>query len=195
MIFLASFLLFFYVAFTLIVLDKIYKGNSAYLLLYIVSFLPFYTIFQIIVFNAFENIFIVNLIKYSKDFVLLSSFLIYVIGDSKSFFKREFTISFLDKLLLGFLIIVLFYIFIPLGESTFLSKLIYAKNIFLIPIAYFFGRNTNLNFENWNSILNITIGLILLAFIISSFEKIFGIHIHSILEYSKYNLIFYDIEH
>ncbi len=194
MIFLASFLLFFYVAFTLIVLDKIYKGNSAYLLLYIVSFLPFYTIFQVIVFNAFENIFIVNLIKYSKDFVLLSSFLIYVIGDSKSFFKREFTISFLDKLVLGFLIIVLFYIFIPLGESTFLSKLVYAKNIFLIPIVYFFGRNTNLNFENWNSILNITIGLILLAFIISSFEKIFGIHIHSILEYSKYNLIFYDIE-
>ena len=106
MIFLASFLLFFYVAYTLIILDKIYKGNPIYLLLYIVSFLPFYTIFQVIVFNAFENIFIVSIIKYSKDFVLLSSFILYIIGTRESFFNRSFKFSILDKLIISFLCIV-----------------------------------------------------------------------------------------
>ena len=194
MIVTGTLLLILYGLFTITVLSKVYSGKSIYLLLYIICFFPFYTVFQLIVFKSFDSVFLVNLIRFSKDFVLISSFLIYVIGDPKSFFKREFTVSFLDKLLVVFIIIVLFYILIPLGESTFLSKIIYAKNIFLIAIVYFFGRNTNLNFENWNSILNITIGLILLAFIISSFEKMFGIHLHSILEFSKYNLIFYDIE-
>ena len=39
--------------------------------------------------------------------------------------------------------LVIVYLIIPLGEANFLSKLIYAKNIFLIGILYFFGRNSD----------------------------------------------------
>jgi hypothetical protein len=194
MIFLASFLLFFYVAFTLIMLDKIYKGNPVYLLLYIVCFLPFYTIFQVIVFNAFENIFIVSLIKYSKDFVLFSSFILYLIGTRESFFNRSFKFSILDKLIISFLSIVLFYLFLPLGEATFISKLIYSKNIFLIGIVYFFGRNTGFKTYNWNKILKILIGLAVFSFLVALSEKTLGNHLHSFLGFSEYNLIVNDID-
>ncbi len=194
MIFLASFLLFFYVSFTLIMLDKIYKGNPVYLLLYIVSFLPFYTIFQVIVFNAFENIFIVSLIKYSKDFVLLSSFILYIIGTRESFFNRGFKFSILDKLIVSFLCIVLFYLFLPLGEATFISKVIYSKNIFLIGIVYFFGRNTDFKTYNWNTILKILIGLAIFSFLVALSESTLGNHLHSYLGFSEYNLIVNDID-
>ena len=194
MIFLASLLLFFYVAFTLIMLDKIYKGNPVYLLLYIVSFLPFYTIFQVIVFNAFENIFVVSLIKYSKDFVLLSSFILYIIGTRESFFNRSFKFSILDKLIVSFLCLVLVYLFLPLGEATFISKVIYSKNIFLIGIVYFFGRNTDFKTYNWNTILKILIGLAIFSFLVALSENTLGNHLHSFLGFSEYNLIVNDID-
>ena len=49
--------------------------------------------------------------------------------------------------------LVIVYLIIPLGEANFLSKLIYAKNIFLIGILYFFGRNSDFKIENWNLVL------------------------------------------
>ncbi|MFL2665780.1 MAG: hypothetical protein ACJ0NM_00110 [Flavobacteriaceae bacterium] len=175
-------------------LDKIYKGNPVYLLLYIVCFLPFYTIFQVIIFNAFENIFIISLIKYSKDFVLLSSFILYIIGTRESFFNRGFKFSILDKLIISFLCIVLFYLFLPLGEATFISKVIYSKNIFLIGIVYFFGRNTDFKTYNWNRILKILIGLAIFSFLVALSEKTLENHLHSYLGFSEYNLIVNDID-
>ena len=137
MILLASFLLFMYVPFTGLILSQIYKGNSSYILLYIICFLPFYTIFQVIVFNAFENIIIINSIKYSKDLVFYSAIILYLFGSKKFFLNRKFSFSSLDKLIFLFLILVFLYFIIPLGEANFLSKFIYAKNIFLIGILYF----------------------------------------------------------
>jgi hypothetical protein len=108
MILLASFLLFMYVPFTGLILSQIYKGNSSYILLYIICFLPFYTIFQVIVFNAFENIIIINSIKYSKDLVFYSSLILYLFGSKKFFLNRTFSFSSLDKLIFLFLILVFF---------------------------------------------------------------------------------------
>ena len=101
---LASFLLLIYVAFIGLILSQIYKGNTAYILLYIICFLPFYSIFQVIVFNAFENPILVNSIKYSKDFVFYSSFILFLFGSKRSILQRKFSFSALDKLMLMLLI-------------------------------------------------------------------------------------------
>ena len=194
MILLASFLLFMYVPFTGLILSQIYKGNSSYILLYIICFLPFYTIFQVIVFNAFENIIIINSIKYSKDLVFFSSFILYLFGSKKFFLNRTFSFSSLDKLIFLFLILVFLYLIIPLGEANFLSKFIYAKNIFLIGILYFLGRNSNFKVKNWNLVLKLLISVCLLAFLISFVENIVGVHLHSFLGYSEYNLMINDID-
>ena len=172
MIFFSFTLLTLYLFFTLTVLNKIYKGSPVYLLLYIVCFLPFYTVFQLIIFKGFNSVILIDLIRFSKDFVLITSFIIYLVGKPELFLERKFKLSFLDKLIISFLFIVIIYVFLPLGESLIISKVIYAKNILLIGIVYFFGRNTNLNYENWNSVLKIIIGLIFLSFFISSFENI-----------------------
>ena len=194
MILLASFLLLMYVSFMGLILSQIYKGNSSYVLLYIICFLPFYTIFQVIVFNAFENIIITNSIKYSKDLVFYSSFILYLFGTDKTFLNRKFSLSSLDKLMFIFLMLVFLYLLIPLGEANFLSKIIYAKNIFLIGILYFFGRNSNFKVKNWNLVLKLLISVCLLAFLISFIENLVGIHLHSFLGYSKYNLMINDID-
>ena len=167
MIVLASILILIYIIFIGLTLGEIYKGNSAYLLLYVICFLPFYTVFQIIVFNAFDNIVLINSIKYSKDFVFFSSFILFIIGTKRSFINRTFNFSVLDKLIITFLALVFFYLIIPLGEANLISKIIYAKNIFLIGILYFFGRNTDFNFKNWNIVIKLLVFLTLLSFIIA----------------------------
>ena len=177
---LASFLLLIYVAFIGLILSQIYKGNTAYILLYIICFLPFYSIFQVIVFNAFENPILVNSIKYSKDFVFYSSFILFLFGNKRPFLKKTFSFSMLDKLMLTFLMLAVLYLILPLGEANFLSKIIYAKNIFLIGILYFFGRNL--------------IGVCFFAFLISFSENLIGIHLHSFLGFSEYNLVINDID-
>ena len=194
MIILASLLILIYIIFIGLTLGEIYKGNSAYLLLYVICFLPFYTIFQITVFNAFENIVLINSIKYSKDFVFFSSFILFIIGTKRSFINRTFNFSVLDKLIITFLALVLVYLIIPLGEANLISKIIYAKNIFLIGILYFFGRNTDFNFKNWNIVIKLLVFLTLLSFIIALLESIVGIHLHSFLGYSNYNLVVNDID-
>ena len=194
MIVLGIILLVLYCLFTLTVLSKVYNGKPVYLLFYITLFLPVYSVFQLILYDAFQNSILINLLKYSKDFVLISSFVLYLTGTRQSFFNRKFKFSLLDMLILGFLSLVTLYLFIPLGEATFLSKAIYAKNICLIGIVYFFGRNTDLSFENWNKILKILIGLILLSFAIALSESIVETHLHSFLGYSKYNLEINDID-
>jgi hypothetical protein len=119
---LASFLLLIYVAFIGLILSQIYKGNTAYILLYIICFLPFYSIFQVIVFNAFENPILVNSIKYSKDFVFYSSFILFLFGSKRSILQRKFSFSALDKLILTFLMLVVLYLILPIGEAIFCLK-------------------------------------------------------------------------
>ena len=194
MIVLGIILLVLYGLFTLTVLSRVYNGKPVYLLFYIILFLPVYSVFQLVLYDAFQNSILINLVKYSKDFILISSFVLYLTGTHQSFFNRKFKFSSLDVLILGFLSLAALYLFIPLGEATFLSKAIYAKNIFLIGIVYFFGRNTNLSFENWNKILKILIGLILFSFTIALSESIVETHLHSFLDYSKYNLEINDID-
>jgi hypothetical protein len=194
MIVLASLLILIYIIFIGLTLGEIYKGNSAYLLLYVICFLPFYTVFQITVFNAFENIVLINSIKYSKDFVFFSSFILFIIGTKRSFINRTFNFSILDKLIITFLALVLAYLIIPFGEANLISKIIYAKNIFLIGILYFFGRNTDFNFKNWNIVIKLLVFLTLLSFIIALLETVAGTHLHSFLGYSNYNLVVNDID-
>ena len=138
MIIIASLLIVLYFFFTGFVLKNTYQGKPLYILLYIACFLPFYTTFQIIVFNAFDNVLLVNLIKYSKDFVFFTSFVLFILGTRKSLLDTEIKLSFLDKLIACFLLLTFIYLIISLGESAFLSKIIYSKNIFLIGFVYFF---------------------------------------------------------
>ena len=120
--------------------------------------------------------------------------MLFIFGDKNLFNKKEFSFSFLDKLISFFLFIVLVYLFLPIGEAYFISKLVYAKNIFLFGIVYFFGRNLKISLLNWNQILKILVVLIIILFFVAFLENFFGIHIHSLLNYAKYNLEINNIE-
>ena len=186
--FLGIVLLICYILFVFLIIEKIYSGNLFYIFFYLLFFLPIYTVFQLLIFKTTQNTLLIDLIKYSKDFVIYSSFIIFVIGYKKNLIDINFKITFLDKLVLLFSIISIFYCLIPLGGASFFAKAVYLKNILLIGVVYFLGRNIEINADKFQFIKKSIIMVFLLAFIVSTFEFLTGFHLHSLLDYGNYNL-------
>ena len=153
-------------------------GNFKYLFFYICLGLPFYTTLQAQVFDFFENKYLINIIRFSKDFVFFYAILIFTIGHKEIFFERKFYFSFLDKLILFFTVIIILYTIIPFGEAVFFSKLIYAKNLLIISITYLIGRNVEINHKFYNLIKKMILFLVISSFSLVLFEYIFSIHYH-----------------
>jgi hypothetical protein len=82
---------------------------------------------------------------------------------------------------------------LPIGLASFFDKLIYLKNILLIGVVYLIGRSTDISFNKFKILKKALIYIPLLAFFVSSLEYLIGTHLHTFLDYSKFNLIFYDI--
>ena len=182
-----------YTLFVYFLLERVYNGNLSFLLIYLVTFLPVYFIFQLIVFDFYENVLLVDLIKYSKDFVIFSSFFIVFFGSKKDFFLKELKTTFLDKIIILFIILSSTYAIIPFGEASFYVKLLYLKNIYLIGVVYYLGRNFSINENLFLNLKKILISILCIAFIVSSIEYFFNFHLHSLFNYAKFNLLINDI--
>ena len=173
---------------------NISRGNFEYLLYYICLALPFYATLQAQVFEIFNNELLVNLIKLSKDFIFFYALLIFTFGKNESIFNRTFTFSNLDKLFLSFVILIILYTIIPVGEADLISKIIYAKNILIIPLVYFMGRNLEFSNKVYMNLKKIFLGVIIASFVFVFFEFIFSTHFHSFINYSNYNSIVNEID-
>ena len=182
-----------YTFFVYFILERVYNGNLSFLLIYLVTFLPVYFIFQLIVFDFSENVLLVDLIKYSKDFVIFSSFFIVFFGSKKDFFSTELKTTFLDKTIILFIILSSIYAIIPIGEASFYVKLIYLKNIYLIGVVYYLGRNFFISEYLFFNLKKILILILCIAFLVSSIEYFFNFHLHSFFNYAKFNLLINDI--
>ena len=193
MIAVATIVLILYIGFIGFVLKKTFEGDAYYLLLYILFTLPFYTTFQLVIFKGFDLSFLVDLFKYSKDFVFFTGFFVFIFGKKESFIQYKWQPTLLDKLFLGFMTLTLIYTLIPLGEAPFLSKIIYAKNTFLIGIVYFLGRHTNIDKQRWRFIVKVLIYLSSWLIFICIDRSNTRMHLQNILDYGRFNLLINDI--
>ena len=175
------------------ILKKSISKNSIYPFLYLIIFLPTYSLFQIIIYYISNEIFLVNLIKYSKDFTLFSILFIYLFGRKNSLLNVKWKITNLDFLFILFTLIVFCFMIFPIGESNFVERVIYGKNLLLISSVYFIGRNVNYSFMNLSYLNKILVLLTIIACCISIFEFSTNTHLHSLFNYSSYYLDLYSI--
>ena len=187
------FIVFYFIIFGYTI-DKISRGKIAYIIIYICTCLPIYTTLQAQVFKIFENEIFVTLIKLSKDIIFIYAFVILVFGKNMYVFKRTFKFSLIDKLILCFIFLVTIYTLIPLGEADIFSKVIYAKNLFIISITYLIGRNIKIDEVFFNTIKKILKYLIVSLTFFLCLEFILSIHFHSIIDFSNYNTIVNEID-
>ena len=175
-------------------IDKISRGKIEYIIIYICTCLPLYTTLQAQAFKIFNSEIIVTIIKLSKDIIFIYAFVIFLFGKNIHLFKRSFKFSLVDKLILFFTFLVTIYALIPLGEADIFSKLIYAKNLYIISIVYLIGRNIKIDEAFFNTIKKILKYLILSVSFFLCFEFILSTHFHTIIDFSNYNTIVNEID-
>tara|TARA_Y100000766_G_scaffold6004_1_gene4579 strand:- start:1148 stop:2194 length:1047 start_codon:yes stop_codon:yes gene_type:complete len=81
-----------------------------------------------------------------------------------------------------------------LGEADIFSKVIYAKNLYIISITYLIGRNIKIDEVFFNTIKKILKYLIVSLTFFLFFEFILSTHFHSIIDFSNYNTIVNEID-
>ena len=187
------FIVFYFIIFGYTI-DKISRGKIEYLIIYICTCLPIYTTLQAQAFKVFNSEIIVTIIKLSKDIIFIYAFTIFLFGKNIHLFKRIFKFSLVDKLILIFTLIVTIYALIPLGEADIFSKLIYAKNLYIISISFLIGRNIKIDEVFFNTIKKILKYLILSLTFFLCFEFILSTHFHSIIDFSNYNILVNEID-
>ena len=176
------------------IIDKISKGKIEYLIIYICTCLPIYTTLQAQAFKIFNSEIIVTIIKLSKDAIFIYAFMIFLFGKNIHPFRRKFKFSLIDKLILCFTFLITIYALIPLGEAEIFSKLIYAKNLYIISITYLLGRNIKIDEVFFKKVKKILKYLIVSITIFLCFEFILSTHFHTIIDFSNYNSIVNEID-
>ncbi len=187
------FIVFYFIVFAYTI-DKISRGKIEYLIIFICTCLPMYTTLQAQAYKIFNSETFVTIIKLSKDTIFIYAFIIFLFGKNVHLFKRTFKFSIVDKLILIFTLVVTIYALIPLGEADIFSKLIYAKNLYIISITYLIGRNIKIDKVFFNTIKKILKYLILSLTFFLCFEFILSTHFHSIIDFSNYNTLVNEID-
>ena len=187
------FIVFYFIIFIYLI-DKISRGKIEYIIIYICTCLPIYTTLQAQAFKIFDSEIIVTIIKLSKDLIFIYAFMVFLFGKNIHLFKRSFKFSLVDKLILFFTFLVTIYALIPLGEADIFSKLIYAKNLYIISIVYLIGRNIKIDEVFFNRIKKIFKYLIISITIFLCFEFTLSTHFHTIIDFPNYNIIVNEID-
>ena len=187
------FIVFYFIIF-IYSIDKISKGKIEYIIIYICTCLPIYTTLQAQVFKIFDSEVIVTIIKLSKDIIFIYAFMIFIFGKNIHLFKRSFKFSLVDKLIMFFTFLVTIYALMPIGEADLVSKLIYAKNLYIISITYLIGRNIKIDEIFFETIKKTLKYLILFITFFLCFEFILSTHFHNLIDFSNYNTIVNEID-
>ena len=187
------FIVFYFIIF-IYTTEKISRGKIEYIILYICTCLPIYTTLQAQAFKIFKSEIVVTIIKLSKDIIFVYVFMIFLFGKNIHLFKRSFKFSLVDKLIIFFSFLITIYALIPLGEADIFSKLLYAKNLYIISITYLIGRNIEIDKVFFNTVKKTLKYLILSITFFLCFEFILSTHFHTIIDFSNYNNIINEID-
>lgn len=171
----------------------VFNRKWEYVIFFMCLYLPFYTSILSVVYQATGSSLAVAIFQYLKEIILLlglSSFILY----QKDIFSYAIKLNLIDKLFVAFLLLALVYVFLPLGEATFVNKLLYLKNTLLMGGFYFFGRNTVWEEGELNRLFRCIMIIAILAVCLNVFEKILGVHFQQFTGYALFNSGINDIE-
>lgn len=171
----------------------VFEGEWEFIIFFMILFLPFYISILSIVYQATGSEVVVALFQYIKELLLLMALLGFLFYQ-KDFWSYPFRLNTVDKLFMAFFALASIYLFLPLGEATFLNKLLYLKNTLLIGAFYFLGRNTHFDSRKIDLVFKCIMVIAIAAFCLNVVEKAIGIHFQNLTGYALFNFAINGIE-
>lgn len=172
----------------------ILEGKWSSFIYFPAAFLPFYITSLSIVFLATQSTALVGLFQILKEVVVLTAVLVWIFY-TRRIFDFPFRLQSTDWAYAAFLTLGFFYLWLPLGESSFFNRALYYKGILIPGLVYFLGRNTRWKDSDYQGLFRILFLVAILAFVVNCIENfVLGAHLQQFTGYALYNQAINDID-
>jgi hypothetical protein len=177
-----------------VVQEIILKGNWSRFIFFLAVFLPFYITSLSVIYLATGSPFLVSIFQILKELVVLIAVLVFIFYQ-KNLFEYPFRLQSTDWLMIGFLGLAALYLFLPLGQASFINKALYFKNMLIPGMVYFLGRNTRFETVDLKRIFTIIFAIAIGAFLVNLIENfLLDAHLQQFSGYSLFNEAINDID-
>ncbi|MFD2034395.1 O-antigen ligase family protein [Belliella marina] len=164
----------------------LFKGRWEYIVFFAALFFPVYITLISVVFSTTGSVQVLGVFQYLKEIMIFLAIICFF-AYHRDFSSHPFRLGFIDYLFLGFYLLAFIFLLLPIGEATFLNKALYFKNIVLMGIFFFFGRNTHFDLKESQNIFNVILFVGLMAFGLNLFEFLTNTHFQQHTGYSIFN--------
>ncbi|SFB58127.1 hypothetical protein [Algoriphagus aquimarinus] len=172
----------------------VFKGKWSYFIYFLALFLPFYITTLSVVFLATASPLLLGFFQIIKELTVLIAVAVFVFYQRK-IFEYPIRLQSTDWLMMGFLGLAALYLFLPLGESSFLNKALYFKSMLIPGLVYFLGRNTTFDGIEIKRVFQIVFGIAIAAFLVNVLESfVLDAHLQQFTGYALYNHVINDID-
>ncbi len=173
--------------FSWVIQEMLFKGKWNYFIFFLLGFLPFYITSLSVIYLYSGSPGLLTIFQVVKELIVVAAAILFVFYQRKPF---EYPISLrsTDAFFLGFMLLATLYLFLPLGEATFLNKMLYYKSILIPALIYFLGRNTSFSDFEINRVFYLIFAVAVGAFLVNCIESyILNAHLQQFSGYALYN--------
>jgi hypothetical protein len=166
--------------------NLVFKGKWEYIIFFAVLFFPFYITLLSTVYSTTRSTLVLSGFQYLKEIVMLvalGGFLVF----QRNLSTYSFRLNSLDYLFILFYTLILLFLILPIGPATLVSKLLYFKNVALMGLFYFFGRNTNFTDQEVKNLLYTILVIAGLALVLNLIEFGMNTHFQQFTGYAIFN--------
>lgn len=172
----------------------IFDGKWSYFIYFLAAFLPFYITSLSVIFLATRSPEILVIFQSLKEVVVLMAVLAFIIYQ-KDIFTYPLRLQSTDWFMLALLSLAFLYLFLPLGDSSFMSRALYFKSMLIPGFVYFLGRNTYFDEREISNLFKIIFIVAIGAFLVNCVEHfVLGAHLQQFSGYALYNQEVNDID-
>ncbi|WP_373522657.1 O-antigen ligase domain-containing protein, partial [Aquiflexum sp.] len=164
----------------------IFKGKWEYVVFFLLAYLPFHISVLSIVYQVSYSNIPVTFFQLTKDILVILAFLLFILYH-KNIFEYPFRLNRVDKIFSAFIGLAFLYLLLPLGETGFVNKALYFKNMLIPSMVYFLGRNTKFDDKEISTVFKIIFTIAIAAFIFNIVEGVLDTHLQSFTGYAIFN--------
>lgn len=158
----------------------IFNNKVEHIIYFLIFGLPIY-ITTLSVSHLYDLNFLIPFLQFTKEIIIIFALIILLIKN-----KNNIVLNNLDKLLILYLILVILYIFLPIGNTGLYQRLVATKTIAFFPLVYFVGKfldPNSLNIEKTFKLISL-FGILVACILIS--ELLFYQNLQTLTGYADF---------
>jgi hypothetical protein len=177
-----------YITSFFVAIREVFKGNRQAVLLFLIFGLSMYTTAMSVAFLlGLKDI--IPVFQFFKEVLIISVLILNIVT-----LKYRPRFNLIDYAILGFLFYTLIYALLPIGEQSFVNRLMAFKSTSFFVVVYFTGRLFDLKDIYINKYFNYIILLTIAAGAVLMFELVMQRQLQTMTGYADYIYYFFNFE-